>query len=214
MEKTTKTLIINSAEEVPSLSQFHEMPRSKSMILAFVGSVKNEIELIGESLRHHLEGFMIGINTLKNEISISRLITEKEIEDNQIFFEACAKDYRNLATELINKLANQLKVSLSSGLPRVAFCDYYGKKKQGGIMGDWHYFFHGHHCWFGNKITGQEIEVPLVYGLEFGELDPYFFCNFIKTTTEYSPLPVEIDNNFYDGKQILKKCSRWENLNI
>ena len=61
------------------------------------------------------------------------------------------------------------------------------------------------HCGFENKKTGQIIEVPLVFGLEFGDLDPYFFTRFIKSTSKYIPLPVEIYEDYADGVRIIEK---------
>ena len=49
---------------------------------------------------------------------------------------------------------------------------------------------------------GQLIEVPLVFSLEFGDLDPYFFTKYIKSTSDYKPLPVEIYEDYADGVRI------------
>ena len=53
--------------------------------------------------------------------------------------------------------------------------------------------------------NGQVIEIPLVFGLEFGDLDPYFFITFIKSTPEYQPLPIDIYVNYADGLRIIEK---------
>lgn len=42
-----------------------------------------------------------------------------------------------------------------------------------------------------------------MFGMEFGDLDPYFFSVFIKTNPDYQPLPFTIENNFKDGERIL-----------
>jgi hypothetical protein len=49
------------------------------------------------------------------------------------------------------------------------------------------------------------MEVPLVFGLEFGDLDPYFFTKFIKSTPSYKPLPVDIFEDYADGVRINEK---------
>ena len=49
------------------------------------------------------------------------------------------------------------------------------------------------------------IEVPLVFGQEFGDLDPYFFSKFIKSTPKYKPLPVDIFEDYDDGARINEK---------
>lgn len=49
------------------------------------------------------------------------------------------------------------------------------------------------------------IEVPLVFGQEFGDLDPYFFSKYIKSTPKYRPLPVDIFEDYQDGARINEK---------
>ena len=82
-------------------------------------------------------------------------------------------------------------------------------------MGEWKYFFHGFHCAFTNNETKQYIEVPLTYGEEYGELDPYFFSKFIKSTLKFHPLPIKIYNDFSDGLRILtvmEKIGKFEKV--
>jgi len=53
--------------------------------------------------------------------------------------------------------------------------------------------------------SGQTIEVPLTYGLEFGELDPYFYSIFINTSPELAKHDVKLYNLYSDGNQILER---------
>ncbi|RYE50369.1 MAG: hypothetical protein EOP48_19885 [Sphingobacteriales bacterium] len=137
-------------------------------------------------------------------MSIEKLITDEEIENNQDFFEQCAKDYRNLSGELIQKLADRHRIRIDPDFPLNSFAELKGKK-QGGQIDGWAYFFHGYHCGFRHKQTGQLIETSFVFGLEFGELDPYFFTKFIKSTPAYQPLPVDIYEDYADGVRINEK---------
>ena len=79
-----------------------------------------------------------------------------------------------------------------------------GKRSKGKIE-NWSYYVHGYHCGFENDSTGQVIEAPLVFGQEFGDLDPYFFTRYIKSTQKYNPLPVEINEDYSDGVKINEK---------
>ncbi len=69
-------------------------------------------------------------------------------------------------------------------------------------------------CAFKNLKTEQYIETPLSYGLEFGELDPYFFSKFINSTNEYKPLPLFIYDDYWDGKRILNKMVELDKFEI
>lgn len=70
-------------------------------------------------------------------------------------------------------------------------------------MNDWNYFLHGHHCCFENINTKQTIEVSLVNKNNFGALDPIFFLNYILSTPQYQPLPLEIPRTYETGKSVL-----------
>lgn len=135
---------------------------------------------------------------------MKKLITDEEIIRHQRFFESCAKDYRNLAKNLILELVRKKKKKLDEDFPFLTFNRMKGSRKHHkGKMNEWEYFFHGYHCYFFNTKTKLEIEIPFMFGMEFGDLDPYFFSIFIKTNPDYQPLPFIIENNFEDGKRIL-----------
>ena len=205
MIRKTDIISINSIKELPSLERIKSIPREKTLKLVFENEVKSKREKIGENLKKELLGFQVGIHTIEPEINIAKLITDEEIESNQDFFEQCAKDYRELGKELLFKLINKLKLKLNEDFPLDTFNVLKSGKKQIGKVENWKYFVHGFHCGFENKTTGQIIEVPLVFSLEFGDLDPYFFTKYIKSTPNYKPLPVEIYEDYADGIRINEK---------
>lgn len=147
---------------------------------------------------------------------ISKLITDLEIEENQDFFEKCAKDYRQLGKKLIFELADELNVTINPEFPLETFNEFKRNKKESGKLDSWKYSIHGFHCGFENVMTGQFIEVSLVFGLEFGDIDPFFFSQFIKSTPKYRPLPIDIFEDYADGKKINEKMislGKFERIN-
>lgn len=205
MNRTTDIIRINSVGQIPALETIRSLPRERTIKLIFEGEVQNKRAAIGQNLKSELAGFQVGIHTTEPEINIAKLITNKEIEDNQDFFEQCAKDYRYLAEELIFKLVEKLDLKLNKDFPMETFNGLKRDKRQTGKLENWRYFVHGFHCGLENNKTGQTIEVPLVFGQEFGDLDPYFFSKFIKSTSKYKPLPVDIFEDYGDGLRIIER---------
>ncbi len=202
MNRTTDIITINSVGQIPTLDTIRSIPRERTIKLVFEKEVQSQREAIGQNLKTELVGFQVGIHTIEPEINIAKLITDIEIEDNQDFFEQCAKDYRQLGEELLHKLVNKLDLKLNKYFPMQTFNELKRDGRSNGKVEGWNYYVHGFHCGFVNIKTKQEIEVPLVFGQEFGDLDPYFFSKFIKSTPKYKPLPVNIFDDYDDGARI------------
>lgn len=205
LNRTTDIITINSVEQIPTFKIIQAIPRERILKLVFEKGVQNQKEAVGQNLKNELLGFQVGIHSIESEINIAKLISDKEIEDNQDFFEQCAKDYRQLGEKLLFKLIDKLDLKLNEEFPMETFNELQRDKRQMGKVEDWKYFVHGFHCGFENTKTGQLIEVSLVFGREFGALDPYFFSKFIKSTSKYKPLPVAIFEDYADGVRINEK---------
>jgi len=205
LNRTTDIITINSVGQIPTLETIRTISRERTLKLIFEKEVQNQREVVGQNLKTELVGFQVGIHTIEPEINIAKLITDKEILDNQDFFEQCAKDYRQLGEELLYKLVDKLDLKLNKDFPMETFNELKRDKRQIGKLEDWRYFVHGFHCGLENTKTGQIIEVPLVFGQEFGDLDPYFFSKYIKSTPKYRPLPVDIFEDYADGVRINEK---------
>lgn len=198
--------ICNYLRDLPSFAILQSIPRGIRLKVVFGDKLEHIREKIGNQWKAEYPGFQIGVHLHEPIISLVKYITEEEITLHQLFFEKCAQDYRTLATILIRAFADRYAVQIDAEYPMNTLSH---TRKHGyepvGQMDDWRYAFHGIHCAFTNLKTGQHIEVPLTYGLEFGELDPYFFVHFIETTEAYRPLPIEMYCGYADGEIILKK---------
>jgi hypothetical protein len=216
LTRTTKILKIESVDQIPTIDSIKAIPREVSLKLVFGETIQKQREIIGGNLKNELEGFQVSIHMTEPQINISKLITDLEIEENQDFFEKCAKDYRHLGKKLIFELADKLNVRINPEFPLETFNEFKGNKKETGKLDSWKYYIHGFHCGFENIMTGQLIEVSLVFGLEFGDIDPFFFSQFIKSTPKYRPLPIDIFEDYADGKKINEKMislGKFERIN-
>jgi len=205
LKRKIDIISVSTLAEIPTLQEIRAIPRERKLKIIFKDKLKSQREEVGAKLKKELVNFQVGIHTIEPEINIAKLISDKEIEENQEFFEKCAKDYRQLGEELLYKLSDKLGLELNKDFPMETFNELKLDDRQIGEVENWRYFIHGIHCEFKSKITGQTIEVPLTFGLEFGDLDPYFFTTFIKSTPNYHPLPVEIFENFAYGVRINEK---------
>lgn len=205
MERTTRVITAKSIQELPCIDYLRNIPRQKTIRIIFDYPISHIREDYGEQLKKNLPHFSIGVHLLEPKIEINKLITKEEIIANQLFFVQCAKDYRKLGEELIRLFVEKKKIILNEDFPFLVFNYFKGKSRrtQSGKVGKWRYFLHGYHCYFQNVTTKQAIEVPFMFGMEFGDLDPYFFSLYIKSTPEYQPLPITIYEDFEDGERIL-----------
>jgi hypothetical protein len=207
LERELEEIKCERIQDIPSIDRIIGLSRNKTMKVLFGKEILRKRESIGNQWKEELSDFQIGIHTQNPEINIARLISDNEIVDHQDFFENCAKDYRDIATRLINKLANHLGIEIDPESPLDSFNHLKSSehRPQNDLVDNCRYYIHGFHCCFENIKTGQVIEVSLVNGLEFGALDPYFFTRFIKSTPDYKPLPIEIFEDYADGVRILEK---------
>jgi len=212
-----KIITVNKIEDLPSLQDLKSIPRGLKLKIYFEGEIKSKRERIGENWKIKLPKFSIGIHTNGKQINLLKLITDEEIKRNHLFFEECAIEYGKLGEKLIKQFVKEFEVEDHEGFP-LKTLNPYGNTHydQIGEMGKWKYYFHGFHCAFTHKETKQHIEVPLTYGEEYGELDPYFFSDFMKSTPKFQPLPIEIFDDYSDGKRILEvmiKLGKFEKIN-
>lgn len=215
--KEEKTITINTAKDIPTLEEIQSISRGLKLNLIFEGDMQPKRSEVGEQWQQELPEFSIEIQLNGKEISIHKLITVEEIEQHQAFFEDCAKEYGILGEQLITQFIEQYDVVSHGGYPLITL-NPYGKSnyRPSGEMGDWKFHFHRFHCAFTHKETEQHIEVPLVFGEEYGVLDPYFFAMFIKTTPRFQPSPVPIFDYHQDGNRIFKvmvKLGKFEEIN-
>ena len=203
MERTTHVITAKSIQELPYIDYLRNISRQKIIRIIFDHSISHIKENYGEQLQQNLPHFRIAVHSTEPKIEINKLITKEEIIAHQLFFVQCAKDYRKLGEELMRLFLEKKKIILNEDFPFLVFNYLKGRRTQSGKVGKWKYFIHGYHCYFQNVITKQEIEVPFMFGMEFGDLDPYFFSLYIHSTPEYQPLPVSIYKDFADGRRIL-----------
>lgn len=140
-------------------------------------------------------------------ITIKRVVPEHVVLANEEAIYSAAKDFRRVATGLIRQLARHLSISeqeFKHPLMRMNL----GKRSRGTLGPEWEYFFHGYQCRFTHRTSGQAVDVELGFDGEFGVLDPWFFCQFVRTTPEHSAVAALFRHAFHDPKQAITILER------
>jgi hypothetical protein len=69
---------------------------------------------------------------------------------------------------------------------------------------EWAADVHGLHCRFENSTTGQVVEAPLTGTTAPENLDPYFFAQFVKSTSSCAAVAQLIKDDFHDARRMLR----------
>jgi hypothetical protein len=119
--------------------------------------------------------------------------------------------YKSIAQLLIDKLITETdqpeKTAIESGhYYKIENADFLNGQKT--LSDNWWYDVHGEHCMFKNFTTGQILEVSLGDKDSVGNLDPYFFYNFLKTTDTLAHLTAYFENPFNDMLNLFEELEK------
>ncbi len=149
MKLKDKIQICERLIDLPDKEVINYFERGFKYKIIFSEKIEHQRKQIGQKWKEQFPNHQIAIHTFEPEINIVKLITDKEIEKHQYFFEQCAKDYRKLSTKLINQLAEKIGIEIDSKYPmKTLNSSAQTGYEQMGNIGDWKYFFHGIHLCF------------------------------------------------------------------
>ncbi|MDR9747539.1 hypothetical protein MHB84_20040 [Paenibacillus sp. FSL F4-0087] len=118
--------------------------------------------------------------------------------------------YKRVAQELIEKLISETSQSEKEEIINGAYHLLSNEEVLNGeeyLSGNWHFDVHGEHCMFENAETGQTLEVSLGSKNDVGNMDPYFFYNFLKSTANYEHLIAYFENPFGDMLNLFERLA-------
>lgn len=204
--RTIEKIFCGSIHGIPPLEQFLDLPRRKAIRFIFDKLPAEERRELVRSLRKKLPGFSVTHDHRKvSFVTIARWISEEEVEEHQEFFAQCARDFSRISLQLIFDFIAHLDLPIDKNFPRGAF-ERFRKEHLHlqGVMGDWRYSTCSYFCDFTNVKTGQQVQVPTIYGCEFDAMDGCSLIPFIRSTKSYQPFPIEFYEDETEGEIVVR----------
>ena len=113
---------------------------------------------------------------------IENSISTDFVMSNIDLFIQCFIEFDITAYDLIELLAKTYNIDLNDPAQIWDLKRNKSKNQSGQINSTWAYHFHGAECAFTNRKTGQNVEIKIIYGQEYGVIDNFFLFRFIETT--------------------------------
>jgi hypothetical protein len=119
--------------------------------------------------------------------------------------------HETIAKQLILKLISETDQPKKKEIEKGYYSEIQNAELLNGqenLTDNWWFDVHGENCLFKNSLTGQTLEVLLRDKDSIGDLDPYFFYNFLKTTQEFNHLTEYFKNPFNDTLNFFVELER------
>ncbi len=139
-----------------------------------------------------------------NNLYIGPSISTKTVLENLHGFYKCIEEFDKTAHYLMNLMADTFNINLNNSSELYDLKRNRSDKQRGTINSAWKYHFHGKGCSFTNSITEQFLDIQIVNGLEFGELDTYYLMKFIQTTESLKEMSIVLNNEFNNMRKVIE----------
>ena len=120
-------------------------------------------------------------------------------------------NYRTIAEQLVDKLIAETNQPQKEEIEKGHYHEIQNADLVNGqktLSDNWYFDVHGEHCMFKSLVTGQMLEIFLGDKDSIGDLDPYFFHNFLSTTYTLKHLAAYFQNPFSDTMTFFEGLER------
>jgi hypothetical protein len=156
------------------------------VILRFPSLLSHELKALIADLSDALPSFSVFQSSptlIPAQVTVLGVIADSAILNNVDRISAAVNDYLSTSQALADQL------------------------RSGTLAQCWQIDEHGAHCRFENKDSGQIVEVLME---DTGDpIDPYFFSEFVCSTSRHTELSHLINHKFHDGARILDTFHGW-----
>ena len=197
----------HNLETIPSVDEIKNLvSKNVHLVLQFPRSTNpSDVDPIISHLKNHLRNYSMFYSGTTQEsvnLTVKKVIDEEVVLANKDLFIQAINSYLYISDELIFELAKALNLSPEEiSLDRLHEARH--SKGDTKLSGNWVYLFHGNECRFRDTATGQVVDMRLK---DFGNKevipDPYFFAEFIQTTSTHKELSALLDDGFHDTRRV------------
>ncbi|MEI2610616.1 MAG: hypothetical protein V9G20_18465 [Candidatus Promineifilaceae bacterium] len=197
----------HNLETIPSVDEIKNLvSKNVHLVLQFPRSINpSNLDATIFNLENHLHNYSVFYSGTTQEsvnLTVKKVIDEEIVLANKDLFIQAINSYFKISDELIFKLAKALNLPREDiSLDRLHEAEH--SKGNTKLSGNWVYLFHGNECRFRNTATGQVVDMRLEdFGNEEATPDPYFFSEFIQTTSTQTELSVLLNDGFHDTRRV------------
>jgi hypothetical protein len=139
-----------------------------------------------------------------NKLFIVPSISTNTVLENLSEFYKCIELFDKTAHYLMNLMADTFEINLNNSSELYDLKRNRSDKQRGSINNEWKYHFHGKGCSFTNSNTEQFLDVQIINGLEYGELDTYYLMKFIQTTESLNEMSLILNDESNNMRKVIE----------
>tara|TARA_B110000902_G_C14113848_1_gene515419 strand:+ start:64 stop:756 length:693 start_codon:yes stop_codon:yes gene_type:complete len=194
------TIEIKKPLEIEKIKSLLE--KNESILFVLSGGSFDRNYLV--SLQKEFSNHVVSEIKWANKLIIVPSISTKTVLENLNKFYKCIELFDKTAHSLMNLMANTFDIDLNNSSEIYDLKRNRSDKQRGQINDDWKYHFHGKGCSFTNSITEQFLDVQIINGLEFGELDTYYLMKFIETTESLKEMSLILNDESNNMQKVIE----------
>ncbi len=184
-------------EKIKSLLEKNE----KILFVLSDGSFKRDYIV---SLQKEFSNHVVSEIKWMNKLIIVPSISTKTVLDNLNKFYKCIELFDKTAHSLMNLMAETFDINLNNSSEIYDLKRNRSDKQRGQINDEWKYHFHGKGCSFTNSKTEQFLDVQIINGLEYGQLDTYYLMKFIQTTDSLKEMSLILNDESNNMRKVIE----------
>jgi len=186
-----KKIICKNTFDLPSFKEIKNHTQESHLVLQFPkNTIQTDISNTIENLQRELSDYSV-FYAGNDRITVMKVISKENVLENVELIQKALKDYIQLSEQLRQNVTDEKK------------------------WNNWELTYeHFPHNRYENLKTGQSADFCGYKMTNLADIDPYFFGEFIQTSTHYPELSNIIKDRFHDTARILDALTTTSEINL